>query len=167
MNKLLLILLIALYFYMIISSISVLLLENRNPTRSLSWILVMVLLPGIGIFLYLMIGQNYRKQKVFSKISVKHLTKLPYEEIKPEACSTIISETHHLNLVKLLYNNNDATLHLCNKIDVLSDGESTFTSMFDAIEKAEKHIHIQFFIFENDRISNYLRELLIKSQIRC
>ncbi|NLK47196.1 MAG: cardiolipin synthase [Bacteroidales bacterium] len=162
MNKLLLILLIALYFYMIISSISVLLLENRNPTRSLSWILVMVLLPGIGIFLYLMIGQNYRKQKVFSKISVKHLTKLPYEEIKPEACSTIISETHHLNLVKLLYNNNDATLHLCNKIDVLSDGESTFTSMFDAIEKAEKHIHIQFFIFENDRISNYLRELLIK-----
>ena len=123
MNKLLLILLIALYFYMIISSISVLL---KTGTYTFSF-----MDPGDGFIagdrdiLYLMIGQNYQNKK-FSKISVKHLTKLPYEEIKPEACSTIISETHHLNLVKLLYTTMMLPASL-QQIDVLSDGESTFT----------------------------------------
>ena len=67
MNSLLFIILVVFYFYMIVSAISVLLLENRNPVRSLSWVLVLVLLPVIGILLYFLIGQNYRKQKIISK----------------------------------------------------------------------------------------------------
>ncbi|OJV37495.1 MAG: cardiolipin synthase [Bacteroidales bacterium 36-12] len=162
MNSLLFIILVVFYFYMIISSISVLLLENRNPIRSLSWILVLVFLPVIGIVLYLLIGQNYRKQKIISKKSVKHATKLPYKEIKPDTFPELVTNHNHLNLINLLYNNSDASVYTYNKIEVLTDGEETFTAMFEAIEKAKNHIHIEFFIFEDDLISNYLRELLIK-----
>ncbi|MDD2284798.1 MAG: cardiolipin synthase [Paludibacter sp.] len=162
MNSLLFIILVILYFYMIVSAISVLLLENRNPVRSLSWVLVLVLLPVIGIVLYLLIGQNYRKQKIISKKSIKHETKLPYKELKPEAFPELVSNSNHLNLINLLYKNSDATVYAYNKIDVLADGEATFTAMFEAIKNAQNHIHIEFFIFEDDRISNYLRELLIE-----
>jgi cardiolipin synthase len=61
-----------------------------------------------------------------------------------------------------LYKNSDAAVWANNKIEILSDGESTFKAMFDAIESAENHIHIEFFIFGNDIISNKLRELLIQ-----
>ncbi|MEA4937736.1 MAG: cardiolipin synthase [Paludibacter sp.] len=162
MNSLLIILLIVLYLYMIVSTISVLLLENRNPVRSLSWVLVLVLLPIIGIVLYLLIGQNYRKQKIISKKSIRHNTQLPKTELHPEDFTEFIDKPHHLNLVNLLYQNSDAPAYAYNKIQVLADGETTFTAMFDAIVNAKEHIHIEFFIFGDDRISNHLRMLLIK-----
>ena len=65
-------------------------------------------------------------------------------------------------MINLLYKNSDASVYAYNKIDVLADGESTFSAMFEAIKNAKNHIHIEFFIFEDDRISNFLRELLIE-----
>lgn len=165
MSPLLYNILVVFYFYMIVSSIFVLLLENRNPVRSLSWILVLVLLPVIGILLYLLIGQNYRKRKIFDKINIKHDTKLPYEEIDVETFQTLTDNPNHLNLINLLYTNSDATVYTNNKIDVLTDGKSTFSAMFDAMKNAESHIHIEFFIFEDDLISNRLRELLIEKAL--
>ena len=162
MNSLIIILLIVLYLYMIISAISVLLLENRNPVRSLSWVIVLVLLPIIGIILYLLIGQNYRKQKIISKKSIRHNTKLSKTEFHPEDFQEFITQSHHFNLVNLLKKNSDAPAYAFNKIDVLADGEATFDSMFEAIKNAKDHIHIEFFIFGDDRISNHLRELLIE-----
>jgi cardiolipin synthase len=65
-------------------------------------------------------------------------------------------------MINLLYKNSDASVYAYNKIDVLADGEATFSAMFEAIKNAQNHIHIEFFIFEDDRISNSLRELLIE-----
>lgn len=163
------IILLVLYVYMLVSTISVLLLENRNSVRSLSWILVLVLLPLIGILLYLLIGQNYRKQKIISKKSVRHNPLFSLEELHPELLTTIIADKHHRNLVKLLFKNSDASVYAYNKIEILADGTATFHSMFEAIRNAKQHIHIEFFIFGDDRISNALRELLIlkaKSGVR-
>jgi cardiolipin synthase A/B len=162
MNSLIIILLIVLYLYMIISAISVLLLENRNPVRSLSWVIVLVLLPIIGIILYLLIGQNYRKQKIISKKSIRHSTKLSKTEFHVEDFTEFISQSHHFNLVNLLIKNSDAPAYAFNKIEVLAEGEATFDSMFEAIKNAKDHIHIEFFIFGDDRISNHLRKLLIE-----
>ena len=71
MNSILTIIFIALYVYTLTSTISVLLLENRNPVKSLSWVLVLLFLPGLGLFLYLIFGQNFRKQKTISKKSLR------------------------------------------------------------------------------------------------
>jgi len=162
MSPLLFISLLAVYIYSVVSSVSVILLENRNSVRSLSWILVLVFLPFIGVFLYLIIGQNYRKQKIISKKSVRHSAKLPPVELHPEDYSDFVTRTSHLNLIRLLYKNSDAAAYAYNKIDVLPDGTATFTAMFEAMEAAKDHIHLEFFIFENDRISNELRKLLIR-----
>ena len=69
---------------------------------------------------------------------------------------------NQLNLIKLLYKNSESAGYAFNKIDVFSDGESTFKAVFEAIRKAKDHIHIEFFIFDDDKISNQLRELLIQ-----
>lgn len=160
-NWFLSVLLLVIYVYFLISSISVLLLENRNPVRSLSWVLVIILLPVIGIFLYLTIGQNYRKQKIISKKSVRHLSNKIRTELNPQEFSNILTDKRLLNVIHLLSRNSDSPVYANSKIEVLSDGEATFNSMFKAIAEAKNHIHIEFFIFGDDRISNKLRELLI------
>ena len=38
--------------------------ENRDPAKTISWLLVMIFLPGIGFELYLLFGENLRSSKV-------------------------------------------------------------------------------------------------------
>ena len=153
--------LIVLYIYTLISIISVVLLENRNPMKSLSWILVLIFLPFIGIFFYLIIGQNFRKEKIISKKSILRINERPVATYEITFLETSRIYKNHLNLVKLLYKNSEAVGYAFNKIEILADGKTTFDSMFEAIKNAKEHIHIEFFIFEDDKISNQLRELLI------
>lgn len=93
---------------------------------------------------------------------MKHKVKLPHKEFQPESFGELASKPHFLNLINLLHKNSDASVYAYNKIDVLADGESTFSAMFEAIKSAQHHIHLEFFIFEDDRVSNHLRELLIQ-----
>lgn len=162
MDHLLTIIFIALYAYTLVSTIPVLLLENRNPTKSLSWVLVLLFLPIIGLIFYLIFGQNLRKQKIISKKSIRNPAnrlKHPFDISKVDEN---IIDNNQLNLIKLLYKNSDATAYTNNKIEILSDGKKTFDAMFDAIRNAKNHIHVEFFIFGNDKISNELREILIQ-----
>ena len=56
-----------LYVLVVIFVIILIVLENRAPLKTIAWILVLVLIPVGGFVLYLFFGQNYRKQKMFSR----------------------------------------------------------------------------------------------------
>lgn len=162
MNGLLTIVFIALYLYTLISTISVLLLENRNPTKSLSWVLVLLFVPIAGLIFYLIFGQNLRKQKIISRKSIRWSTERPVVSFDIDKIDPSLMDNNQLNLIRLLYKNCDAKAYASNKIEILSDGRATFDAMFDAIRNAKNHVHVEFFIFGNDKISNTLRELLIE-----
>jgi cardiolipin synthase len=55
-----------LFIFDIFFVITIVFVERKNPTRAVSWILALLLLPFLGFFLYLVFGQNYRKEKLFS-----------------------------------------------------------------------------------------------------
>lgn len=161
-DEVLSIIFVALYAYVLISTIIVMLLENRNPVRSFSWLLVLVFLPVIGFIFYLTLGQNYRKDKLISRKSIRKLTHAPVASFNLDLLTNTGLDEDSIKLTKLLYNNNNALGYANNKIDVLADGESTFEAFFEAIRNAQNHIHIEFFIFADDRVSNILRKLLIQ-----
>ncbi len=151
-----------LYIYIIVSTISVILLENRNPEKSLSWVLVLVFLPFVGLLLYLLIGQDYRKRKIISRKSIQRIAMRPCAAIGLKELDTGEIDDNFVKLVHMLKNNSEADPYLNNKIDIFAEGENIFESIFEAIRSAKNHIHIEFFIFEDDNISNKLRELLIQ-----
>jgi cardiolipin synthase len=152
---------LAIYVYTLVSIISVLLLENRNPAKSLSWALVLLFIPIIGLLFYLVLGQNLRKKKLISKKSIKRVTDRPVASFDISKLDPTLIDNNQINLIKMLYKNSEAAGYAFNKIEVLSNGESTFDAVFEAISKAKDHVHIEFFIFADDKISNQLRELLI------
>ena len=45
----------------------VIVLENRNPSKTLAWLIVLTFLPIVGFFFYLVFGQNIRKKKRFRR----------------------------------------------------------------------------------------------------
>ena len=122
-------------------------LENRNPVKTISWILVLVLLPLIGIVFYLFFGQEYRKSKMYSRKGLKDLEKLRNMTLEqldnlPENHFQINSRLYSKKrLMNLMLSNSNAILTNNNEIQVLRNGEETFPEIFRTIESAKHHIH--------------------------
>ena len=57
------ILLIVAYIINIISAISLIFIERKEPTTTWAWLLILLILPGLGFLLYLIFGQNLSRQK--------------------------------------------------------------------------------------------------------
>lgn len=41
--------------------------ENRHPTQTLTWLIVLGSFPIIGFVFYLFFGRNYRKERIYRK----------------------------------------------------------------------------------------------------
>lgn len=150
------------YVLLIAGTIVLILSQNRNPVRSLSWVLVLVLLPVIGVTLYVLIGQYFRRDKIISKKSIRKVANRPIPCFDIKEIDTRTLTGQQLNLIKLLRRNNDAAAYPGNKIKVYTDSKEAFEALFAAIESAVNHIHVEFYVFADDRVSNRLRQLLIE-----
>jgi len=157
MNNVLETILIIFYVYLILSAASVIILENRNPLKSIAWLTVLIFVPFIGLILYLIVGQDYRKRKMISRKSIQRISERPCASIDIKELANSGVEIKFLKLIKMLKNNSEADAYTHNKIEVFAEGENIFDSMFEAIRNAKDHIHMEFFIFEDDTISNQLR----------
>ena len=157
-----------LYFLTVVFIAILIILENRNPVKTISWILVLVLLPFAGIVIYLFFGQEYRKNKMYSRKGLRNLERLRNLTVEqldnlPENHLQISDRLYSKKrLMNLLLSNSNAILTNNNEVSVLRNGEETFPAIFGAIERATHHIHLEYYIVEDDRIGNYLRELLIQ-----
>lgn len=157
-----------LYFLTVIFIAVLIILENRNPVKTISWILVLVLLPFIGIVIYLFFGQEYRKTKMYSRKGLKDLEKLRKLTLVqldhlPKNDFQISDRLYSKKrLINLLLSNSNAVLTSDNELKVLRNGDETFPEIFKCIEQARHHIHLEFYIVEDDTIGNYLREVLIR-----
>lgn len=143
-------------------------LEKRSPYKTIAWILTLILLPGFGVIFYLIFGQEYRKQKLFSRKGIKSLGKIrrlsarqlrEIGQIRPEKSN---KNFEYQNIVRLLLNNSDALLTTGNKLKIMNSGQETFDAIFRAIKNARHHIHLEYYIFTDDKIGNQLKDLLIK-----
>lgn len=153
---------------LILVSIVIIIFQRRDPIKTIAWISVILLIPLAGLIFFYFFGRSYRKKKVFFRKELsdfrqveKHLLwqnkHLIHNLLQndPELISKI-------GVVKLLFNNSKALLTMHNKIEILLNGEEAFPEMFKAIEQAKHHIHIQFYIIEEGKIGNNLKDLLIQ-----
>ena len=160
--------LIALYILTVISVIINVILENRNPVRTLAWIIVLVAVPFIGFLFYLYFGINYRKIKMFS---MKGLGDMKWLQYMSEDQKQLIKKSEFLHkretvevrkLMTLLLNNSKALLTRFNKVEILNNGEETFPAIFEALQNAKRFIHLEYYIIEMGRLTSRLKELLIE-----
>lgn len=157
-----------LYFLTVVFISILIILENRNPVKTISWVLVLVLLPFAGIIIYLFFGQEYRKSKMFSRKGLKDLEKLRNITLdqldKITGNHTFFREkiNSKKHLMNLLLANSNAILTSNNDVKVLRNGNETFPEIFESIENAKHHINLEYYIVDDDVIGNKLRELLIR-----
>jgi len=48
-------------------SLSLVFIERKDPTTTWAWLLILLVLPGLGFMIYIMFGQNLSRQKIFKE----------------------------------------------------------------------------------------------------
>ena len=156
------IIVIIIYFAGIVYLMVDTVLENRSPVKTISWILVLLLLPVVGFIFFIFFGQNFRKEKFIARKVLKNQDVFSFMKTEHSKNKTIQSKLleDKRQLVTLLLNNSNALITNNNAIEILNNGQETFDSIISAIEKSKYFIHLEYYIIADDKIGRKIINLL-------
>ncbi len=147
-------LIIGIYILVALSIVVSVILNGAKPTKSLAWLLAIFAIPIGGIFFYLLLGRNRRKNKLI-QLKKNLFLKLP----KPNDQQINAFNGRYKKLITLTYKNSHFPPTPGNHLELLKDGRTTFKAIFKTLENAQSEIHIQYYIFEDGELANRLLQL--------
>ena len=147
------------YFLVVLGTIIVVILDNRNPLKTIAWLLVLIFLPFIGLIVYFFFGQDQRRERIIGKKSYSSLLKKPMAEYMAQA-SVELPEKYK-TLITLFKRTNQAFPYEGNSIELFEDGYAKISALIRELYKAKSHIHIDYYIFEGDELGRLIRDVLI------
>lgn len=150
---------IVIYAITVFSIIGVVISENRNPVKSLAWIVVLLLLPVIGVGLYAFFGRSMKSKRLISNKNKKKLQRIEPFRIIDETQLPLSLECQQG--IRLAMSLTGAKYFPGNSVDVFTDCCKLFEQFKCDISSAKSYIHIQFYIFEDDRLGHEIRDLLV------
>ncbi|MDR2139537.1 MAG: cardiolipin synthase [Tannerella sp.] len=151
--------LFALYAISIAGLIIVVLLENRNPLKTIPWVIVLLLLPGAGLIFYFIFGQDNRRQRVISRRTYKRIMR-PLHVNQPVQDRCVVDPSCR-PLVNLLNRNHRNPLLYGSELTFYTGGTEKFDALLEEIGRAQHHIHLQYYIFGDDAIGRTVQQALI------
>jgi cardiolipin synthase len=156
------------YYILVLGIAAGVILDNRNPAKTLAYLLVLLFVPVVGLVVYVLFGQNIRKQKLFSRKGLLDIERIQRWE---DSRITAFEESSQLakrflhekfKVASLLLKNDRAVITLQNNLEVLHECSVIFNRMFADMRLAKHHLHVEFYIIDDDEIGNEFKALLIK-----
>ncbi len=150
----------AIEFIAIIFSINIM-CRSGSTADKMSWVFFILALPATGIFLYLVFGGTRfgkvlgRKIEAARKNSEQYLVQDAevFDEIKDKQVRS------ELNLIK---NSSRYPVYKDTDVTYYEVGEKYFAAMCEELEKAEKFIFVEYFIFADGQMYRKLFDILGK-----
>ncbi|MDU7905048.1 MAG: PLDc N-terminal domain-containing protein, partial [Peptostreptococcaceae bacterium] len=148
------------YIASIIVSMNII-LQNRDPAKTMAWLLIFLLLPGVGLVIYAILGRNIRKRKIFKTqklatdirehnllknlASIEELVDLEKSAINNDEVITDNSyEGIKKKVISLLLNTGIFPFTTNNSVEIFIDGNEKFKNLIEDIKNAKDHIHLEY-----------------------
>jgi len=142
--------------------------DTKSASKALGYMLLVIFLPIIGIVFYSTFGTNYRKRKIYSKklIEDDRQAKKLRDDIFQYSKQTFdeggIALQSSKELAYMLAKDSASALTANNDVKLLVNGENKFPLVMQAILDAKDHIHMEYYIYEDDEIGKAIEKLLIQ-----
>ena len=149
-----------LYALSILGVIAVVVSENRNPVKSLAWVTVLLVVPVVGLVLYVFFGRNIQNKRIISRKNRRKLRRLG-------AGGNIDPRRLHLPekvipMVSLAYSLCGTGYHEGNSVEVFDNGRDKFDALLRDIAGARRFINMQYYIIADDEIGTRVMDALIE-----
>ena len=153
------IILFSIYQIIVILTIIHVVMDNRQPAKTMAWALVIWFVPVVGIVFYLFFGINTRKERLISQRSLDQLSKRSMLEFVEQKDLTLPED--YKAVIDLFVNENLSLPFKNNEVRIYTDGYAFFPALLREIAAAKDHIHIDMYIFADDPLGNLVADALI------
>jgi cardiolipin synthase len=135
----------------------VVVLERRSAAATIAWLLALGFLPIVGLLVYRLIGPRRLARKRwrhrYGRGVVKAVTR-SRERLQR-------GDSDEIQLARVAAGDTESPPLRAQHLECFLDGASCYSSLFEAVSAARQHVHLEFYIWEPDRIGLELRDLLI------
>ena len=133
--------------------------EKRDIAATWAWLLVLILMPGIGFVIYIFLGRKISKEKIFDiqtqeNIGMAQLIDAQIQLLEEEVLfdKEDMDKSRLNEMGSMFLQSSNAVLTKGNRVDLIVDGKEKFDRMIADIETAQHHVHVTYYIFKNDEI---------------
>lgn len=163
------ILMVANYALVAFAGITIL-LDNRNPSKTYAYLLLLVFVPIAGLVVFYLFGRDLRKRKVVDQkpfLRNKHVKEWMAElkaDFKKQEKEIAALLGDHMKTARMLIEQEEvrALPSLHNKATILTNGEHKYPEALRQMRKAEHHIHLEYYIFQDNEICREVQQILIE-----
>ncbi len=142
----------------VVTVLTVIFLERRNPDSVIAWLFAIVALPIVGVGAYLIFGFKYFKARDFRTKSARdrsiyeRVTKGQEPGLPDETSRQLPALTSNLDMARMLWADGGSILTTGNSVDYFTSGDAMFAALFEAIAHAKHHIHLEYYLLQNDAL---------------
>lgn len=147
------------YLIVVLSQMVVVILENRQPVKTVAWLMVLFSLPIIGLLIYFLFGRNRKREHFVSRACASQLARRSAVRFYQGGFPDVPSE--HQQLIKLFRRQSGAFPYPDNKVRFFLSGKDMLDNLLRDIAQARHHIHMEFYIMEDDRVGRAVRQALM------
>ncbi len=149
-----------LYALTILGIIAVVVSENRNPVKSLAWVTVLLVVPVVGLVLYIVFGRNIQNKRIISRRNRRKLRRLGAgggtDPSKIEDAGAVMPQ------INLAYALCGSHYYEGNDVGIFDNGQEKFDALLADIAAARSYINMQYYIIVNDNIGIRVMEALME-----
>ena len=142
---------------------SVLVQRSGRPMAALAWILALIALPPIGLFLWWALGRSHLKRQRRKRQAAASTIAVKLQSVASDICAPATAARESLLPMRQLpaeYQLAVFPTSCGNRVDLLVDAREAYPAMLEAIEAAEHHIHLLFYIWNDDATGRRFLEVL-------
>jgi cardiolipin synthase A/B len=147
-----------LYFLVVAATIVVVILEKRQPVKTMAWTLVLMALPVLGLLLFYFFGQDVRKERRLVRREIKSLLRKDLAAYIPHAEAAV--PERYATLANFFMNRNFAPPLTFNDVQVFRHATLKMQALLGDIAGARHHINLEYFILADDALGLLLRDFL-------
>lgn len=150
----------------VLLSLIIVFFERRSPQAVWTWLLLLYFIPIVGFILYLVIGQDFHKSRMFKAKEIegelKYAVRKQEETIYRRQLRLANPELNRFRDL-ILYNleAGQAVLTDNNDIRIYTDGKEKFHALIEEMKQAKKYIHLQYYIIRSDELWQQIEPVLI------
>lgn len=128
-------------------------LQERAPAATLSWLLGLAALPYLGFLVYLVFGpQRIRR----------HRLRRSRARVALPATAAAGAGGEAAELARLGQATTGLPITSASAVQLLVDGAATYDALLQAVAQAREHVHLEYYIYAADRSGTALRDALVE-----
>ena len=141
--------------------------ERKKPESTFTWLLLLLFLPVFGFILYLLVGQDLHKKRIFrlkatEEALILRSTREQYVKIKNDLIPFNEPAVSTQKDTILLNIKSTALITQDNAIKLFHDGLDLFKDFREKLESAQHYIYLQSYIFRDDQLGKEIIEVLTR-----